>query len=169
MERIHPQPAADERTVITEYLDYHRQTVLLKADGLDRAQLNQRLEPSDLTLAALIKHLAYVEDHWIQVRFLGATSPEPWASAPFDDDNDWELHSAADDDPDDLRALYEAACQRSRVSLEGVPLDQLSVGLNKDGEQWNLRRILVHLIEETARHNGHADFIRQSIDGAVGD
>ncbi len=169
MERISPQPAGDERTVLSEYLDHHRQTLLLKAAGLDRARLNRRLEPSTLTLAGLLKHLAYVEDHWIQVRFLGAANAEPWASAPFDDDNDWELHSAADDEPDDLRALYVAACERSRASVADTPLDQLSVGVNTEGKKWNLRRILVHLIEETARHNGHADLIRESIDGVTGE
>ncbi|MDQ1727296.1 MAG: hypothetical protein QOK14_1341 [Frankiaceae bacterium] len=169
MERLNPQPAADERTVLDEYLDYHRATLLLKSDGLDKLGLNARPAPSELTLGGLLKHLAYVEDFWIQVRFLGLPNPEPWASAPFDEDPDWELHSAVDDDPADLRALYVAACERSRQAVAEVPLDQLSVGLDREGRQWNLRRILVHLIEETARHNGHADFLREAIDGTVGD
>ena len=111
-----------------------------------------------------------MEDSWIQESFLGRVAPEPWASAPWDDDRDWEFHSAPDDDPDYLRRLYEEACARSRAASASANLDDLSVEISRrNGERYSLRWILVHLIEETARHNGHADLLRESIDGVVGE
>jgi hypothetical protein len=167
--RRDPEPAADERTTLLQFLDYQRATLLGKCAGLHRAQLVAVHPPSTLTLAGLLKHLAYVEDTWVQERFLGLELPEPWTSAPFDDDPDWELHSAPDDDPQLLRELYQLACSRTRDAMATAPLDQLSQRPLRDGSRVSLRWIAVHLIEETARHNGHADLIRESIDGAVGE
>ena len=168
MERHDPDLAADERTTLEQYLDYHRATLLWKTEGLTREQLNQRLPTSELTLAGLLKHLALVEDYWMHSRFLGVDDPEPWASAPWDDDRDWDFHTAAQDAPGDLRALYEAACARTRAIVAEHALDNLSA-LSKSGQRYSLRWILVHLIEETARHNGHADILREAIDGMVGE
>ncbi|TFB48186.1 DinB family protein [Cryobacterium tagatosivorans] len=168
-ERVDPRPAADERITLDEFLDYQRATLLGKTEGLDAAGLNQRLLPSTLTLGGLLKHLALVEDHWIQKEFLGLPEVEPWASAPWGEDRDWDFHSAAGDAPDALRELYQAACERSRQALAGADLAALSVGTGRDGEHWNLRWILTHLIEETARHCGHADLLREAIDGTVGE
>ena len=119
----------------------------------------------------LAKHLALVEDSWFQDRFLGHGETEPWASAPFDDDPDWEFHSALDDEPKYLVELYEAAGDRSRSAVNGAQsLDQLSAKADrKTGGRFNLRWIMLHLIEETARHNGHADLLREAIDGAAGE
>lgn len=167
--RSDPATTADERTTLTQFLDYQRATLLLKAEDLDRDQLNRHLPTSSLTLAGLLKHLAFVEDSWIQDVFLGRPLPEPWASAPFDSDEDWEFHSAAQDDPAALRELYEASCARTRAGIEGISLDALSVGPSRSGQQFSLRWILVHLIEETARHCGHADLLREAIDGVVGE
>ncbi len=167
--RSDPATTADERTTLTQFLDYQRATLLMKAAGLDRDQLNQRLPTSSLTLAGLLKHLSYVEDSWIQQVFLGRPLPEPWASAPFDSDEDWEFHSAAHDDPNTLHELYESSCARTRAGIEGAALDAVSVGPSRSGRQFSLRWILVHLIEETARHCGHADLLREAIDGAVGE
>jgi uncharacterized damage-inducible protein DinB len=170
MERTDPDLQADERTTLVAFLDYHRATFLSKISGLTHEQLNRTLPPSDLTLASLTKHLALVEDSWFQERFVGR-EVEPWASAPFDDDRDWEMHSAKHDAPDDLSALYQAAVARSRATLAQVEsLDTLSaVNDRSRGIPYSMRWILVHMIEETARHNGHADLIRQSIDGLVGE
>jgi uncharacterized damage-inducible protein DinB len=167
-----PQPdvAADERATIDQFLDLQRAVLLAKTDGLDAEQLNRRLAPSELTLGGLLKHLAYVEDDWIQVDFLGRPPVEPWAAAPWTRDRDWEIHSAADDTPEQLRTLYRDACQRSRNAVAAHTLDELSAGRDRTtGERWSLRWILTHLIEETARHNGHADFLREAIDGRTGD
>jgi uncharacterized damage-inducible protein DinB len=168
--RVDPAVAADERTMLDQFLDYHRATLLDKTDGLSAEQLRQKLPTSELTLGGLLKHLALVEDDWIQVDFLGGPPLEPWASAPWDDDRDWEFHSAADDEPEVLRELYRNACARSRAAVAGRGLDELSAGRHRrTGEQWSLRWILTHLIEETARHNGHADLLREAIDGSVGE
>lgn len=169
MTRSDPATTADEHTTLVQFLDYQRATLLLKAEGLDREQLNQPLPTASLTLAGLLKHLAFVEDSWIQKVLLGRPLPEPWAGAPFDSDEDWDFHSAPDDDPDTLRELYLAACERTRAGIEGVALDAVSLGHSRSGEQFSLRWILVHLIEETARHCGHADLLREAIDGAVGE
>jgi uncharacterized damage-inducible protein DinB len=166
-ERVDPNSTSDEFTSLTQYLDFQRATILLKTEGLTHEQLNQTLSPSTLTLGGLLKHLALVEDAWIHDRFCGLPKIEPWASAPLDVDEDWDFHSAAIDSPEELRALYKAACERSRVAIVGVPLDQLAVAQRKVGD-WTLRWVLLHLIEETARHAGHADLLRESIDGVVG-
>lgn len=167
--RTDPDPIATERASLDQFLDYHRATLLGKTDGLDAEALASRLPTSELTLAGLLKHLALVESSWIQERFLGRPEEEPWASAPWDDDRDWEFHTALTDDPDELRELYRATCERNRAALAGIDLDTLSVGRDREGRQWNLRWILQHLIEETARHNGHADLLREAIDGVVGE
>ncbi|WP_394770114.1 DinB family protein [Lacisediminihabitans sp.] len=169
MTRTDPVTIADERATLEQFLDFQRATLLLKTEGLDREQLGRRLPSSELTLAGLLKHLAYVEDNWMQESFLGNPPAEPWASAPWDDDRDWEFHSAPDDEPGYLRTLYEAACARSRAVSAAAGLDDLSVERSCSGELYSLRWILVHLIEETSRHNGHADLLRESIDGVVGE
>ena len=168
-QRNEPQPAADERSTLTEFLDYHRATLLAKVAGLTDDQLRQRIPTSDLTLASLVKHLALVEDQWFQEVFSGRDQ-EPWASAPWAEDRDWEMHSALSDPGPELLTLYRAACARSRATLAAsTSLDQLAAVPTRSGEVHNLRWILVHLIEETARHNGHADLLREAVDGATGE
>ncbi|WP_308466136.1 DinB family protein [Rathayibacter soli] len=169
MKRIDPGPQADERTSLIEYLNYQRATVLMKTADLSREQLCRRHPPSELTLAGLLKHLWLVEDSWITDRFLGQSELEPWNSAPFDGDPDWEMHSALDDDPDWLRASYADACARNDALIAGHGLDDLAVRKLRNGDDWTLRWVLLHLIEETARHAGHADLLREAIDGAVGE
>jgi uncharacterized damage-inducible protein DinB len=174
MQRIDPDGSADELTLLSQFLDYHRATLVQKVSGLDREQLATRVGASELTLAGLVKHLSLVEDTWFTRRLAGRPDPEPWASAPWDDDRDWEFHSAVDDEPADLLALYAAACDRSRAVTAEVAaaggLDTLSVRpAGSDGRHVSLRWILLHLLEETARHNGHADLLRESIDGTTGE
>jgi uncharacterized damage-inducible protein DinB len=168
--RIDPQPAADERTTLVEFLEYHRATALTKVAGLTHEQLNRPLLPSGTTMAGLLKHLAGVEEAWFSDRLAGLGEMEPFASAPFDDDPDWEFHSAANDTPDDLVAIYTTACERSRAALARVDdLDALTAKANRAGERFSLRWVLVHMIEETARHNGHLDVLRELTDGATGE
>jgi uncharacterized damage-inducible protein DinB len=169
MERVKPRRNADERTSLLEMLNYQRATIVLKADRLDHAQLNQPLSTSTLTLAGLLKHLAAVEDSWISARFLGVPEPEPWLSAPYDEDDDWEFTSASADSPDYLRELYAAACARSDAVIDGADLDAVAPNPDHYGNPWTLRWVLLHLIEETARHAGHADLLREAIDGEVGE
>jgi uncharacterized damage-inducible protein DinB len=168
MERIRPRRDQDERTTIIEMLDFYRATMFLKCDGLDQAQLNQPFPPTTMTLAGLIKHSAMVEDMWITHRFAGDPLPEPWASAPIDEDEDWEWHSASDDSVEYLLELHRAACARTDAKIKGIPLETVAPAPDALGNPWNLRWVLLHLIEEAARHAGHADLIRESIDGSVG-
>ena len=170
MGRTDPELAGDELTLLTQFLDYYRATIVTKVQGLDRAGLAAAHPPFDLTLAGIVKHLALVEDWWFHQIMGGHPEPEPWASAP-DDDPDWEWHSAVDDSLEDLLELYDTACARSRaVVAETDDLATLSARANsRTGEHFSLRWILLHLIEETARHTGHADLLRQAVDGTVGD
>jgi uncharacterized damage-inducible protein DinB len=170
-DRRDPRLISNEHTMVEEFLDYHRATFLGKVRGLSQEQLARTHPPSSMTLAGLVKHLAYVEDIWFQVRFLGHAVAAPWVEAPWADDPDWEFHSAPYDEPTYLIELYEAACARSRLAFASAPsLDALSVEADrKTGEKFSLRWVMLHLIEETARHNGHADLMREAIDGATGE
>lgn len=171
MDRTDPDQVGDEITQLTQFLDYNRGTVVTKAEGLDHVGLNATHPPSEMTIAGIVKHLALVEDWWFHQVMGGLPEPEPWASAP-DDDPDWEWHSAADDSLDDLLALYAAACERSRavVAAVGGDLDALSVRPSRrNDEHFTLRWIFLHMLEETARHAGHADLLREAVDGATGE
>jgi uncharacterized damage-inducible protein DinB len=171
MERRDPESLTDELALLSEFLDYHRATLVMKVSGLTQDQLAVRLGPSTLTLAVLVKHMALVEDGWFHDRLVGHDLPEPWASADFGDDPDWDFHSAVHDSPAELLDLYAAACERSRAAVAEVGGDLLAtmVRPTRRGERFNLRWILLHMIEETARHNGHADLLRESIDGETGE
>jgi uncharacterized damage-inducible protein DinB len=168
--REEPPDSGPELVLLTGFLDWQRATVLQKAEGLSRTQLAQPHPPSSLTIGGLLHHLALVEDDWFRVRFAGLPATPPWDTVDWAADRDWEFHTAADVDPEQLRDRYRAACARSReVVAQAGSLDQLSVGTSRAGTHWDLRWILVHVLEETARHNGHADLIRESIDGTTGE
>lgn len=168
--RTEPQETGPELVQLTSYLDYQRETMLLKTDGLTREQLAQPLPPSTLTLGGLLNHLALVEDSWFRERFAGQPADELWAGIDWDADPDHEFRTAADVGPEELRRRYADACARSReVVAAAASLDQLSVRKRGNGRHFDLRWVLLHLIEETARHAGHADLIRESIDGTTGE
>lgn len=169
MTRIDPPLAADEKTTLLGFLDYHRDTLRLKTEGLDAAQLAATLPPSEMTLGGMLKHLALVEHSWLRRVFLGEEFWEPWASADWDADWDWDWHSAVDDTPEQLRTLFDETVADSDEVIAGAGLDDLAVRPDKRGEHGSLRWILLHLVEEYARHNGHADLIRESIDGVTGE
>ena len=159
-----------ERDTLIAFLDYHRELLIDKASGLTDEQLHTAVAPSSLTLGGLINHMAVVEDDWFTSDIAGQPFPEPWASAPWEEDRDWELTSASSVATDVLFQRYRAAIARSDAVLEGIDdLSQLSQKTDREGDPWSIRWILVHMIEETARHCGHADFIRESLDGSVGD
>lgn len=156
--------------MLSQYLDYQRETLLSKTDGLTREQLARKHAPSKLTLAGLLYHLSLVEEDWMEVRFAGLPDREPWASVDWDSDRDWEFHTAAHLEPEALQSRYRTACERSRhVVSNASGLDQLSVKTLRDGRRFSLRWVLLHLIEETGRHAGHADLLREAIDGVVGE
>jgi uncharacterized damage-inducible protein DinB len=170
MEQRFPRQVNDERTMIGEFLDEQRMIFESKVSGLSIEQLSRTVASSTMTLAGLIKHLALVEDSWFQDDFLGLGDPEPWASAPFAEDNDWEWHTAVNDEPAYLLGLYRVACERSRAAVQAaVSFDALAAKPDRrTGGPISLRWIMLHMIEETARHNGHADLLREAIDGATG-
>jgi uncharacterized damage-inducible protein DinB len=170
--RVDPPLRAEELESLSAFLDFQRATMLRKVDGLDSNQLGRAAVPtSTLTLAGLVNHLALVEDSWMQEVFLGQELPQSWASAPRNDDPDWEFHTALDDEPADLIGLYVSAVERSRTVVAATEsLNQLSVRAGqREGKPFSLRWILLHLIEETARHAGHADLLREAIDGQTGE
>jgi hypothetical protein len=174
-ERTDPPLLAPEVDTLRGYLDYHRATLRMKAEGLDQQQLAQPHPPSTLTLGALLKHAALNEDWWF-CRVLEGRETEPaWVPAgAFDDDVDWEMTSAADDSPEDLLGLHgemvaaaDAAIDRA-LAAEGLDTPSAQPS-RRAGTAISLRWIIVHMIEEYARHNGHADLLREAIDGTVGE
>jgi hypothetical protein len=169
--RTDPPDSGPELVLLTAFLDFQRETLLLKTGGLTQEQLAQQLPPSTLTLAGLLHHLALVEDTWFRVRFAGLAGQEVWSAVDWDSDPDWEFRTATELDPAELRSRYTDACAGSReVVARADGLDQLSVGTSsRTGRQWDLRWVLLHMIEETARHAGHADLLRESIDGSTGE
>lgn len=170
--RTEPPFDAGEVESLRSWLGYHRDTLRQKTAGLSAEQLRTPLPSSSLTLGGLLKHLAYVEDNWFGVVLLGRDYVEPWAGADWDADPDWELTSARDDSPEELFGLYDEAVAASERILDDAlterGLDRLSARRVGGVAPCNLRWILVHLIEEYARHNGHADLIREAVDGSVG-
>lgn len=170
--RVDPELGADEATMLSAYLDYHRATLVWKASGLTPAQLATTIASSSLTIAGLVKHMALVEDSWFTDKFAGLGDPEPWNGVDWDADPDWEFRTALDDSPEELLAQYAESCARSRaVVVAAESLDQRSVAESRyePGQHFTLRWILLHMIEETARHNGHVDLLREAIDGVTGE
>lgn len=162
--------SADERTTLTEMLEFYRCVLVRKTWGLSNQQLATPIATSEITLGGLMLHMALVEDHWFDHRFSGNDEIEPWSTIPWDDDPDWEFHNAHRWAFHDVLTQFEESTDRSRATADSASsLDQLAALSRDDGTEWNLRWILVHLIEEYARHCGHADFIRQAIDGRTGD
>lgn len=168
-----PPLAGDETATLLGSLERQRATLAWKCGGLDAAGLNATLGPSAVTLGGLLKHLALVEADTFSRKLRDESLGPPWESADWDADPDWEWHSAAGDSPEQLMALWRDAVERSRKAvaeaLTGGGLDQLGAFRTRSGERASLRRLLIDLIEEYARHVGHADLIRESIDGLVGE
>ena len=173
--RTDPSLEADEATMIRAFLDYHRATLRWKVAGLSREQLGQTLPPSSMTLGGMVKHLALVESDWFEVVLAGGDLMPPFADVDWDADRDWEWHTGADDGPERLMALFDEAVARAdRVIDEALAkptgIETLSMRPTRSGDRhFTLRWILLHMIEEYARHNGHADLLRESIDGATGE
>jgi uncharacterized damage-inducible protein DinB len=172
-DRPEPPLAGDETATLLGYLDYQRATLAWKCRGLDAAGLDATTGASTMTLGGMLKHLALVEDDWFGYKLLDLPPSPPWDTVDWDADVDWDWHSAVHDTPDELFALWERAVATARervaAALPTGGLDQLARRSLRGGGRPNLRWILCHMIEEYARHNGHADLIRESIDGATGE
>jgi len=174
--RSEPPRAADEVTTLRAFVDHYRATILRQCEGLTAEQLRTQLPPSTMTLAGLLKHLAYVEDVWLSVRLLGNEPAPPWDTVDWAADDDWDWHSALTESPEELTARFRDAVAASDRILDGVlrdaaergepALDRLAARPGHHGPT-SLRWILVHLVEEYARHAGHADLMREALDGAT--
>ena len=158
------QTISNEVTTLNEFLDFHRSRILWMIDDVDDTQLHQRCVPSLSTLGGIVKHLAKVEDIWFVQRFLGEAASEPWKSAKLNEGVDWDFESSLTDSKETIRSYYLLACERSRDAIRGITdLGVLSNATNTQGEFWNLRWILTHMIEETAQHSGHLDILKELI------
>ena len=168
-----PPIAGDETQTLLGSLERQRVTFAWKCGGLDSAGLQATVGTSTVTLGGLLKHLALVEDDYFIRRLQGRELGPPWNAVDWDADPDWEWRTAADDSPEQLMQLWHDAVARSRSAvadaLQEGGLDQLARFVWPDGRSPSLRRILIDLIEEYARHVGHADLIRESVDGVVGE
>jgi hypothetical protein len=168
-----PPLAGTEVEHLVGALDRLRTTFRWKADDLDAAGLNTRIGASSLTLGSLLKHLARAEDEMFDTKLSGAPLGPPWDTADWDTDPDWDFGSAADDSPEQLYALWDSTVERSRARLDAAladgGLDQHVHASADDGRHASLRRLLCDLIEEYGRHTGHADLLREAVDGRVGE
>jgi hypothetical protein len=168
-----PPFAGTEAEHLVGALDRLRATFRWKADDLDAAGLQARFGASSLTLGGLLKHLALVEDHNFGTKLSGEPLGPPWDTADWDSDEDWEFTSAAHDMPDALYALWDAAVDRARTRLDAAladgGVDQPIHLTAPDGRHASLRRLLCDTIEEYGRHTGHADLLREAVDGRVGE
>ncbi|MFJ3234113.1 DinB family protein [Streptomyces sp. NPDC086787] len=167
-ERREPAQDANERDMLEGWLDYHRQTLAWKCEGLTDAQLRTAsVEPSELSLLGLVRHMAEVERGWFR-KVLVDDDPGPVYGT--EEDPDAEFHLTEADTWAEAHATWQAEIETARRNAAGFGLDDLSKARSRfSGKHFNLRWIYTHMIEEYARHNGHADLIRQRIDGAVGD
>ncbi|HEX3786371.1 MAG TPA: DinB family protein [Pseudonocardiaceae bacterium] len=172
-DRPEPPSAGDEAATLLGFLDFQRATLAWKCARLDAAALRATLPPTSMTLGGLLKHLSYVEDVWFSRRLCGRDPHPPWDTVDWRADPDWDWHSAAENTPAQLVALWQDAVDRSRAliteALAAGDLGQLARSPAGDGNFYSLRWIVCHLIEEYARHNGHADLLRESIDGSTGE
>jgi uncharacterized damage-inducible protein DinB len=164
VERVLPNRLAGERDALTQQLDFHRATLLSKLDGLDDESLRRPMTASGVSLLGLVKHLAETEHGWFVKIYARLPEPDLYST---DDDPDAEFRVGPDEAADTLVGQYLRSCERARAVVAAGGLDD--VVPTPWGAEVNLRAILVHMVQETARHNGHADIIREAIDGVTGD
>jgi uncharacterized damage-inducible protein DinB len=164
--RTDTPPAWDERTQLTTFLDYVRDTARAKCEGVSAEDARRAPLPGSplMTLSGLINHLRWVEYYWFQVVFLGEEDQGPWT----EEDPDREMRIAVDFPLEQLLAEYEEQSARYRDLVASSGLDTEAKTPIRDGRRPDLRWILLHLTEETARHNGHLDIIREIVDGRTG-
>jgi hypothetical protein len=168
-----PPFAGTETEHVLGSLDRLRATFRWKADGLDDARIHAPATASALTVAGLLKHLAVQEDYAAFVKIAGEPMPSAWDGHGWDDDQDWEFSSAADQSPDELYAQYDAAVARSRRVVRSA-LEDRGIGGDSavtlpDGGHASIRRILFDQLEEYGRHTGHLDLLREALDGRTGE
>ncbi len=160
---------SDERTMLIGMLDWYRAGVLNKVAGAAQDVVAARPGRSETSIGGVLKHLAAVEDGWFTIVFAGQPAPAPWDAIDWDSDPNWEWRTGGEDPLADTVALYEAACARSRAVTAAHSLDDIGADTETKREPFTLRWVLVHLLEETARHLGHMDILREQLDGTTGE
>lgn len=166
-ERPETPTLADERTSLESWLDYHRATLAIKCAGLDDKQLREAsVPPSALSLLGLVRHMAEVERSWFRRVLAGEKTAGP---IYYTEDNlDGDFLAADEDTWEEAYATWQAEIEAAREAARGRSLDDIGHATHHGGKSFNLRWIYLHMIEEYARHNGHADLVRERIDGAAG-
>jgi len=166
VDRADPPYAADEATTLRAFLDYHRQTLLAKCAGLTAEQLKTAaVEPSALTLLGLVRHMTEVERWWFRIRSAGVELNEVYCT---DERPDGDFDDVAGADAAADLAAYERECAAADEAMAGRSLDDTFRHHRRDVDV-SLRWVYTHMIEEYARHNGHADLLRERIDGTTGE
>lgn len=158
---MYPDLDADEHTTLSQFLDQYRQRALDRLSQLSDVQAQAKTLPAtNLTAGGVMKHLAHMEDHWFTARVGGGDLPEPWRSAPFDSQPNWDFESAGKDSVKAITALYRTACDRSRRVAEHLrDLDTRAPRPSFGKGPVTLRWVMVHMLEETACHVGHLDLL----------
>ena len=165
MERISPPLTGDERETLRAYLDFHRATLALKCEGLTDEQLRRAsMPPSTLSLLGLVRHMAEVERHWFRRVLSGEDLPHLWS-----DTHDFQAaYDASGSGRAEAFAAWEAEVAHARRIESAAPSLDVTAYAPGWNEEASLRMLMLHLIHEYARHNGHADFLREAIDGTTG-
>jgi len=165
VERIDPPLVAQEREKLAAWLDYHRATLAVKCEGLTDDQLRaQAVPPSSLSLLGLVRHMGEVERSWFRRVLSGEQAPPRYYS---DENPDGDFDDVADAGVAEAFGYWRDECAHARERVAAAPSLDVT-GTGRQGEGYSLRWIMVHMIEEYARHNGHADLLRERIDGTVG-
>ncbi|MFN8636412.1 MAG: DinB family protein [Chloroflexota bacterium] len=162
-ERLQRRTSAGEREMLERFLDFQRDTLIWKLSGLTREQLVAPRTPSGLSLLGIVKHLGYVERSWFQRRFMGRHVYIAWRGVQPDAD----FHIADDESPESICAFYRTEIEEARRIVAAA--DSLDTVAANPERPVTLRWILIHMIEETARHVGHADIFRELTDGQTGE
>jgi hypothetical protein len=165
IERPEPPFVAGEPEMYDAFLAFLQQTLLLKIDGLADEDLRRSFVPSGLTLLGLIKHQAYVHRWWFRHTFAGEDVTFPWSKA--DPDADWRVEPG--ETRDSIVALYQAEVDAGRAIVRAAGMDDLAARPDDPARRRNMRWIMAHMLEEVARHCGHADIYRELIDGQTGE
>ena len=166
VERTDPPREAGEREMLGAWLDWQRDTLAWKCEGLSAEQLRERsVPPSSMSLLGLVRHMSEVERAWFRRTLGGEDAPPIYYS---DDNRDGDFDDVDTADVAAAFATWRAECELARKAAAAAPSLEV-VGVQRTGRRVSLRWILVHMIEEYARHNGHADLLRERIDGQTGD
>ena len=168
-----PQATPTEAESLLAVLERNRRTFAWKTSGLDENGARATTAASTMTLGGLVKHMALVEADWLAVKLAGREYGPPWEAVDFDADPDWEWRTGALDSQDEVYALWRSAVGRSRqlvtTVIEERGLDGPASFTWSDGRTPTVRAMLLDMIEEYARHTGHADILREAVDGRVGE